>query len=556
MSRPDFFEGVDDESDTESNGLDQLSTISSIKTSVSSVATSSRSIWSPDPTPFYRPMPPPLHHHSRSSPFEPREISSDCAQLLIRDLDGFLTEEVIYADLSRIGRIVNFKLKQDKQMIARKFAYVTFVTPAEAKRACEHINSLDFLPNSRIPRRPKARMHEAPNQPMKPMMQPPMATVSRALILVGESDLPQLSIVKLLNESFIEPQRAVGLGKPVERQLCAYAQIDDDDIEWCLARVTKTDSMAAGFSDLEIVHPRRKTAKRVFNGQLFATNAKVEVVTLSRVEMSGTPDEVKFMIDKYLDNGVGFVKSQNGQAVQVYKTQDLSGVDLAASLEMFGMCKVLQPAPVLSEVGLTSVNGNGQPRFPLHSNDSGKKIYRIETPHLNTKYAVRVTHVGDDELFHVQIVSVDLHQVIQMEQALETKRDELRNHPRLKSGSLVITAFNSSLCRGITIGDRGPDEDYRIYYFDYGNHGRAPVASVDRPSAYWECSPQAIPCRLGSDLTEVERELCRVQLSCYQASQTIINNIEFIDGPAYPSQLRDYINSDNPAQFAYTVKTT
>ena len=163
------------------------------------------------------PPPPPQYHQNghgyhRSSPFEAREVSPDCAQLLIRDLDGYLNEEIIYADLSRIGRIVNFKLKQDKQMIARKFAYVTFSTPAEAQRACEHINSLDFLPNSRLPRRPKARMHEAPRQATKPMMQAPMASVSRALILVGESDLPQLSIVKLLNDSFIEPQRAVGVG--------------------------------------------------------------------------------------------------------------------------------------------------------------------------------------------------------------------------------------------------------------------------------------------------------------------------------------------------------
>ena len=95
------------------------------------------------------------------------------------------------------------------------------------------------------------------------------------------------------------------------------------------------------------------------------------MVTLDRVEMIGAADDAKSMIDKYLDNGIGYIKSQNGQSVQVYKSADLSGVDLAASLEIFGMCKVRHPAPVLSEVN-GSVNGNVQPRYPAQLNDNTK----------------------------------------------------------------------------------------------------------------------------------------------------------------------------------------
>ena len=106
--------------------------------------------------------------------------------------------------------------------------------------------------------------------------------------------------------------------------------------------------------------------QRIFNGQLFTTNAKVDTVTLDRVEMIGAADDAKFMIDKFLDNGIGFVKSQNGnQTVQVYKTRDLSGIDLAASLETFGMCKVMKPTPILTDNGQSS-------RYPAQLNDNTK----------------------------------------------------------------------------------------------------------------------------------------------------------------------------------------
>ena len=118
---------------------------------------------------------------------------------------------------------------------------------------------------------------------------------------------------------------------------------------------------------------------------------------------------------------------------------------------------------------------------------------------------------------------------------------------------MVITSFNNSLCRGITVGAREPDADYEIYFFDYGNTGNAPVASVDRPSEFWDCSAQAIPCILPANLNEIERNVYLAQLSCYESSRTVLNNIEFVMGPEYPTQIRDYVSSNTRENYAYTL---
>ena len=121
----------------------------------------------------------------------------------------------MYQDLARIGRIINFKLKQDKTMMARKFCYVTYSTPAEARKAVDHVNSLNFVPQFRLPRRPRANLHEPPRSTTRPNglhQQAPVSTVTKAIILIGDEKLPQLSIVKLNGESFINDETAVHIG--------------------------------------------------------------------------------------------------------------------------------------------------------------------------------------------------------------------------------------------------------------------------------------------------------------------------------------------------------
>ena len=70
---------------------------------------------------------------------------------------------------------------------------------------------------------------------------------------------------------------------------------------------------------------------------------------LDRVEITETADLtlIDTLTNKFLENGIGYIKSQNGQAVQVFKTEDLVGGDLASSLEMFGMCRVTPQPPIL-----------------------------------------------------------------------------------------------------------------------------------------------------------------------------------------------------------------
>ena len=146
------------------------------------------------------------------------------------------------------------------------------------------------------------------------------------------------------------------------------------------------------------------------------------------------------MVEKFLDSGIGYIKSQNGQQVQVYKTEEASGQDLAGALEMFGMCKVAAPAPrVMSESPIPRIADSSKVRSPfgLNSANFDQKIYRIVQPNLHQKCSVRVSHVGE-RLFHVQVLSTELGKTIQTEKLLDEKRNELRNHPKLK----VTTGFS------------------------------------------------------------------------------------------------------------------
>lgn len=103
-------------------------------------------------------------------------------------------------------------------MMARKFCYVTYSTPTEARQAVDHVNSLDFVPHISLPRRPVARLHEPPKSTVSTIQQnglhqqAPVATVVKAIVLVGDTKLPQLSIAKLNGESFINEDTAVNIG--------------------------------------------------------------------------------------------------------------------------------------------------------------------------------------------------------------------------------------------------------------------------------------------------------------------------------------------------------
>ena len=136
---------------------------------------------------------------------------------------------------------------------------------------------------------------KGPKKPVNGLMTGPQATISRALILVGAVKLPQLSIIKLQGKTFIDADTAVHLSwvffefskKLAESfqishwkgkisstistdatfsqarvdQLCAFAQIEDVSVYWKLAKILATDSKPAGFSDLEILYPKRETIK-------------------------------------------------------------------------------------------------------------------------------------------------------------------------------------------------------------------------------------------------------------------------------------------------------
>ena len=117
---------------------------------------------------------------------------------------------------------------------------------------------------------------------------------------------------------------------------------------------------------------------------------------------------------------------------------------------------------------------------------------------------------------------------------------------------MVVTVFNNVLCRGITVSDRLPGEDYQVYFFDWGNISAVPVASVDRPSEFWETAAQAVPCLIPDNLNEIERKLFCAKLSCFESSKTILD-VEFLTGPVGATQIRDYVLSRNPEQFAYTL---
>ena len=185
---------------TETASFDNYSTISSIKTDYSAISSTATSIWNPS-IPTFRER----FHQSR--PQEP--VSPDCTQLLIRELDHLLTEDILRQDLSKVGRIINFKLKQDKINVGVQFAYVTFATHAEALQAVHHINSLNFLPGWSLKRRPRSKLHEGPKKPVNGLMAGPQATINRALILVGAVELPKLSIIKLQGKTFIDADAAI-----------------------------------------------------------------------------------------------------------------------------------------------------------------------------------------------------------------------------------------------------------------------------------------------------------------------------------------------------------
>ena len=62
-------------------------------------------------------------------------------------------------------------------------------------------------------------------------------------------------------------------------QLCAFAQIEDVSVCWKLAKIVATDSKPAGFSDLEILYPKRETIKvsHVISSSIYIRDFRVKV---------------------------------------------------------------------------------------------------------------------------------------------------------------------------------------------------------------------------------------------------------------------------------------
>ena len=96
--------------------------------------------------------------------------------------------------------------------MAKKFAYVTYSTPFEARQAVDQINSESFLPRFTLPRRPRAKLHEAPKKPASVIMAPGGNGEVLKCLVVGYS-LPELEIIPAeSNGSFVDQEDAVNVG--------------------------------------------------------------------------------------------------------------------------------------------------------------------------------------------------------------------------------------------------------------------------------------------------------------------------------------------------------
>ena len=56
------------------------------------------------------------------------------------------------------------------------------------------------------------------------------------------------------------------------------------------------------------------------------------------------------------------------------------------------------------------------------------------------------------------------------------------------------------------------------------------------------------------NFTPEQQETLYLTLSNYLESGSILNEVQFIDGPSDRIVLREFIKTDNPAEMAYTVK--
>lgn len=168
---------------------------------------------------------------------------------------------------------------------------------------------------------------------------------------------------------------------------------------------------------------------------------------------------------------------------------------------------------------------------------------------------MKLCHIEKWPIFYVQIICKPFFRVAEIENILLSQQRTMKSNSRLKPGSLVVSNFNDTLHRGIIIENQNNDK-YLIYYLDWGNREYTPIASVERPTAFWEIPAMAIPCKIENwqNFTPEQQETLYLTLSNYLESGSILNEVQFIDGPSDRIVLREFIKTNDPAEMAYTVK--
>ena len=109
---------------------------------------------------------------------------------------------------------------------------------------------------------------------------------------------------------------------------------------------------------------------------------------------------------------------------------------------------------------------------------------------------------------------------------------------------MVVSIYENNVSRGIISNINESSPIYDIYYIDWGNFGLTDFASVDRPVEYWDLPGLSVPVVLehwekydpeeGEKILDLLNELLK--------SNTVTNDVLFINGPNCKLALRDFIN--------------
>lgn len=521
---------------------------------------------------------------------------NDGSQLIIRHLDPLITENHLLAALGHCGSIDSMKLKPDKNFPGRKFAYVTFGTVAQAQTAVMLINSPNFMPGFKASRRPQANMYD-PNRSGQfesnlsrtnlpyPQAQQNIVTpnqnqfaVTKEIMILDDSKLPKFDAMIISgNFPMSEFSRPYSMRKNLREfkidKLCFYAEIISEkrEIRWHLVRIR--ENFEDDFTKIEILYPEKSSEQiEIFKGLLFETEINISKCVLANVEelTQPIPECAKMMKNFLTDGNRGFIRLNGGGTtndemhVQLYKTFDCSNNDFASGLENFGFCKMKSQnsSPISNNSAqIISTSTQMMPHcqniisFPPPEVQNLKCTYTVFRPILTHRCSVKLCHIEKWPIFYVQIICKPFFRVAEIENILLSQQRTMKSNSRLKPGSLVVSNFNDTLHRGIIIENQNNDK-YLIYYLDWGNREYTPIASVERPTAFWEIPAMAIPCKIENwqNFTPEQQETLYLTLSNYLESGSILNEVQFIDGPSDRIVLREFIKTSDPAEMAYTVK--